>query len=202
VRSWLAVLIPLVLLPVAAGCNPPAELVQPGDLRVTRPGATTLVLVHSRSGHTARVARAVAEELGADLVRVTGKGGEGDSLWRTPLSGTRVEVHPAQVDLTAYRAVIVATPIWYWRPTALARSVVAASPVSGKRMVLLYTFEGGVSVRSLTSWAKELGGRGGRVIDVVGIDRRRLSAPGALEARAKQLARERRALWTGVFTAR
>jgi hypothetical protein len=185
-----------VLLVVGA-CNPPREVVSAQDLRINRPGATALVVVYSRSGHTARAGRAVAEELGADFLRIQGQGQEGDSFFSTPSSSAKVAVVPSQVDLRPYRTVIVGTPIWYWRPTALARSLVAASPVEGKRLVLLYTYEGGVSMRSLTDWARQLGLRGARVIDVMGVDRKHLPAGETVEGRARQLARERRSLWTG-----
>jgi hypothetical protein len=182
---------------LGGACNPPREVVPAQDLRIHRPGATALVVVYSRSGHTARAGRAVAEELGADFLRIQGQGREGDSFFSTPSSTATVAVVPSQVDLRPYRTVIVGTPIWYWRPTALARTLIAASPVEGKRLVLLYTYEGGVSMRSLTDWARQLGVRGARVIDVVGVDRKHLPAGETVEGRARQLARERRTLWIG-----
>src|SRR5262249_15233396 len=138
--------------------------------------------------------RALADELGADYLRLQGRGGEGDSFFSTPSAGTHVEVRPARVDLDAYDLVLLGTPIWYWRPTALLLSFLrnTGSGLAGKQVVLFYTHQGGVSERAIRSWADRVGQAGARVIDVVGLDRRQLATARALEDRARALGRRHR----------
>src|SRR5438552_2540051 len=95
----------VLALLVGAACNPPAEVVPARELQILRPGATALVMVYSRSGHTARAGRAIADELGADFLRLQGRGDEGNSFFSTPSSTSMVPVVPSQVDLGPYRTV-------------------------------------------------------------------------------------------------
>ena len=84
----------LLVLVWLCACNPPRELVRPEELHITRPGAEVLVVVYSRSGQTARAARALADELGGDYLRILGPGREGDTFFSTPSVGTRSACRP------------------------------------------------------------------------------------------------------------
>lgn len=182
-----ALLLPALLF---VGCNPPAEVVRDDELRTMRAGAETVVVAYSRSGHTARAARAMAEAMGADYVRIQGRGDEGDSFFKTPSWRTRVALRPAAIDVGPYRRVVIATPIWYWRPAAPAMTLVATHELRGKEVVLLYTFEGGVRASALEAWRAAVEERGGRVVRVIGIDRKRLAPGETIEARARAITRE------------
>jgi hypothetical protein len=171
---------------LVVGCNPPREVVGPNDLQRLRAGADTLVVVYSRSGNTARAARAIAEVLEADYLRLQGPGDEGDSFCRTPSWRDRVELRPGSVDLVKYRRIVIATPIWYWRPSAFVMQFVEDHDLRGKDVALFYTYEGGLSDGGIDGWKEQVVKRGGRVVFVGGIDRDDLSDDG-LEARAREL---------------
>jgi len=194
------VLAPVGLLLVALGCgacNPPAETVRPDDLRTTVPNATALVVVYSRTGNTARMARGLARALGADFLRLEGEGGEGGSWFSTPLWTSRVPVKPQEVALAPYKLVLIGGPIWYWHPNALTTSFIKSSDLHGKDVVLFYTFEGGeMSESTEQTWKQWVVERGGTVIDLVGIDRKKLSADVSLEKEAERIAREHLPRWT------
>jgi hypothetical protein len=183
----------LIGLGTLSGCTPPAEVVRPEDLRaVAAAGATTLVVAYSRSGHTARAARALAGALGADYQRLTGSGREGGTFFSTPSAEARVEVHPDRMDLQQYQTLILMTPIWYWKPTALINTFIDANDLRGKRVILLYTFEGGIRDGAVRRWRERVAARGGEVRDVVGIDRKKRPDEAA---EARRIAGERRAAW-------
>lgn len=182
---------------LAVGCSPPAELVLPDQLRATVAGATALVVVYSRTGHTAQMGRALAEELGADYLRLQGDGTEGGSWFSTPSWTDAVKLTPERVDLQPYRLVLIGGPIWYWRPNALSRSFVETHELTGRDVVLFYTFEGGaMSEQTLTAWKELVTRRGGALKDVVGLDRTKLVAGTSVAGEAKRIALERKARWT------
>jgi len=180
----------------AGACTPPAEVVSPADLRATVPGARAVVVVYSRTGHTARVARGLARGLGADYVRVLGRGGEGDSWFSTPGWTADLPTTPERIDAAPYDLVLIGGPIWYWRPSALTGSILRRSDLRGKRVVLFYTFEGGAmssaTEATLRGWVEA---RGGVVRDVVGIDRKALGKEVDPAVEAERIARERRVRW-------
>jgi NAD(P)H-dependent FMN reductase len=77
----------------------------------------TLVVSFSRSGHTRRVARAIARALGADREELR------DKVDRSGLAGylrsaaeallcASTELRPPRRDLAAYDLVVVGTPVW------------------------------------------------------------------------------------------
>lgn len=175
----------LIALVLGAACSPPAEIIRPDELRFDTQGATSVVVVYSRSGHTARAGRALAKHLGADYQRLTsrGTGHEGDSFFATPSADTLVPIEPEHLDLGRYRLVILGTPIWYWKPTALINSFIETADLRGKDVVLFYTNEGGISKQAVARWRERVEKRGGRVKAVLAIDRKAL-APGEDEAQA------------------
>jgi hypothetical protein len=176
-------------------CNPPAEQLREDQLRVTRPGATALVAVYSRSGNTARVGRALAETLGADYLRLRGKGGEGDGFFSTPRAFRPTAVDPPTVDLAPYRLVLLGAPIWYWRPSAVATSFLAALDLRGKKVVLFFTYQGGVWKSGLARWQKLVEDRGGQVAGVISINRKKLARGETEESQSLAQLEAQRAGW-------
>ena len=200
-RRVFLVLAPVFLLVAVAfscgACNPPAEIVRPDDLRTQVPGATALVVVYSRTGNTARVARGCARALGADFLRLQGEGGEGGSWFTTPLWTSTVKGTPGETPLEPYRLVLIGGPVWYWHPNALTTSFIKTSDLRGKDVVLFYTFEGGeMSAETERTWKQWVVDRGGTVIDLVGIDRKKLGPDASLEKEAERIAREHLQRWT------
>jgi hypothetical protein len=121
----------------------------------------------------------------------------GGGWWFNSPSWKRtVPLSPAELDLTAYRLVLFGGPIWYWRPDAVINSAIRSANLTGKNVVLFYTFEGGgMSQSTEAQWRAWVTERGGTVIDVVGIDRKRFSEDAALTAETARLVTERREAW-------
>jgi hypothetical protein len=182
----------------AGACTPPAEVVSPADLRATVPGATAIVVVYSRTGHTARMARGLSRGLGADYVRLVGDGTEGNSWLSTPSWTVDRKTAPDRIDTAPYELVLIGGPIWFWKPNALTSSFLRHADLRGKGVVLFYTFEGGgmseATLAAFRGWAEAAGGV---VRDVVGLDRKALGPGADLAAEAERIARERRDRWMG-----
>jgi flavodoxin len=184
---------------VGCACAPAPEVVRPDDLAASVPGASTLVVVYSRNGHTAEMGRALAKALGGDFLRLQSPGNEGGSFFTTPAWTSRLPVTPDAVDLSRYKLVLVGGPVWYWHPNAVTNSFIQSHDFTGKDVVLFYTFEGGqMSEGTQEIWKKWVTDRGGRIRDVVGIDRKQLPADRSIAAEAERIARERQASWTPV----
>ena len=109
---------------VGCACAPAPEVVRPDDLAASVPGASTLVVVYSRNGHTAEMGRALAKALGGDFLRLQSPGNEGGSFFTTPAWTSRLPVTPDAVDLSRYKLVLVGGPVWYWHPNAVTNSFI------------------------------------------------------------------------------
>ena len=80
----------------------------------------TLVVFHSRSGHTRRVAKALAERLDADLDEIVVRQARHGPLGYArcaleALSGCAATVRATEHDPAGYDWVLIGTPIWFWR---------------------------------------------------------------------------------------
>ena len=178
-----------------SACNPPAEIVRHEDLNINRPGASAIVIVFSRSGHTAQAGQALAQELGADYRRIVGPPGAGDSFFSTPGADAEVEIAPPAIDLAPYKLIILGTPIWYWKPTAIINTFIKHSDFQGRPVVLFYTNQGGVSSGALDRWKRLVERSHGLVRDLIGINRKKLEAGETIQAQAVRITRERRSTW-------
>lgn len=168
--GWLAA---LTALP---GCTPPPQDLGRVPLRLTRHGATALVVVYSRSGSTATMGLELARLLGADYLRIVGPKGAGNSLFSTPNRHERVPIKPGRIDLSRYRLVLLGTPIWYWRPSAMIYNFVKSNRFDGKKVVLFFTYRGGISSNARGEWSDLVRWRGGEVIDFFGINTKKLQS--------------------------
>ena len=184
------------VLGLLVACLPPADRPTPADLVRMREGARALVVVHSRSANTARFARGLADQLEASFIRLEVPARAGDGFWRTPNRHRAVDFKPRQVDLSGYDLVLLGCPIWYWRPTAFIYAFIKAHDLTGKRVVLFYTYETSVSDGAHAEWTQLVADRGGKVVDIVPINRRQLERqPGtvSLEEAAARIVRARAA---------
>ncbi|HEY3447664.1 MAG TPA: hypothetical protein VGK67_15015 [Myxococcales bacterium] len=191
-------LLPLLAFAVAfLGCSlPPREVVRPDELVTKTPGATALVVVYSRSGNTAAMARALAGVLGADYQRLSAEQKVPDSFLTAPSWTERVPVTPEKLDLAPYQLVLVGGPIWQWHPNAVSVSFLQNCDFTGKGVVLFYTFQGGkMSQETEDAWKKMVTDRGGKVLEIVGVDRKSLPEGATVAGEAERIARERKGAW-------
>lgn len=179
---------------VAAACTPPAQRLSPADLSIKRSQAKSVVIVHSRSGNTAALARVISDQMNADYFRLEVPEGSGDHFLSAPNRNKKVEIRPERIDLGMYELVFLGSPIWYWNPTAFIFEFIRSHDFTGKKVVLFYTNEGGLAEGASAEWTALVESRGGQVIDFFGINRKKLEGR-PIDTEAARIVNERRARW-------
>jgi multimeric flavodoxin WrbA len=102
------------------------------------------VVYYSRYGHTAKVAEALAQELGAETRRIEETKLRGFlSMGRGSVTNARFEIKPMDLDLSGCDTVVLCTPIWAGKPTCPARTFLHDARLDGKKVHLLISTGGG-----------------------------------------------------------
>lgn len=110
----------------------------------------TLVVFHSRSGHTRRVAQALASRLAADLDEIVplqphadDRIGYAQCTLEAMAALTPAIVPPAK-DPSRYGLVIIGTPTWFWSVSSPVRTwLVQQQAALGKTRVAFFCTMGG-----------------------------------------------------------
>ncbi|MBN1534802.1 MAG: hypothetical protein JXA20_19175 [Spirochaetes bacterium] len=187
--------LPLVMLLYGSACTAPVQRPAPEDMTIVRPGAKSLVVVHSRSGNTAAAGRVISEMMKADYLRLAIPEDAGNSLLTVPKRNDTVEMTPMKHDLSRYRLLFLGSPIWYWHPTAYIYTFIRNNDLRDRRVVLFYTYEGGLAGDAVQEWKDLVKQRGGEVIDVVGVDRSDLEDEEALRTQVLKMIDQKRGEW-------
>lgn len=115
----------------------------------------TLLLYYSFSGSTEKLARQVAAECGADLVRVEDTKPHG-KLWAfipgcpKAMGHKTLPIKPLDVDFSRYDSFIVMAPIWAGNPAPPINNVFDLLP-KGSQVALRFVSGGGSSSREATT---------------------------------------------------
>jgi len=122
----------------------------------------TLIVFHSRTGHTKRVAQALAQRLDADLdeIRIVQplEGWLGYMMCAIEsLAELTPALRPTRHDPAAYELVVVGTPVWFWNVSSPVRSWLNTHRLT-KRIAFFCTMGGSGSGRAFATM-KALAGR-------------------------------------------
>jgi len=122
----------------------------------------TLIVYHSRSGYTRRVAQSLAARLDADLdeIRIVQplEGPLGYLMCALEaIGGLAPALRPATKDPAKYDLVMVGTPVWFWSLASPVRSWLERHPLHGRRFAFFCTM-GGSGASCVFSTMKELAG--------------------------------------------
>ncbi len=115
-----------------------------------------LVVYHSRSGHTRRVAQALARRLHADLAEIRivqpmdGALGYAFCALESLLRLTPA-LRPTHRDPASYALVVVGTPVWFWNVSSPVRSWLALNPLRQGRFGFFCTMGGSGAQRAFAS---------------------------------------------------
>jgi len=106
-----------------------------------------LIVYYSRTGHTEKLAQALAGKLNGDIERVEDSSDRQGSwaYFRSvfeSLSGALPQVARPKVDLAAYDVVILGCPVWVSRPATPMRAFLAANAASLKTIACFCTYGG------------------------------------------------------------
>lgn len=123
----------------------------------------TLIVYHSRTGHTRRIARHLADRLGADLdeIRIVqpmhGVLGYAACAIEA-MAGLAPALRPMRHRPADYDLIIVGTPVWFWNLSSPVRSWLENFGSRGKRFAFFCTM-GGSGASRVFAAMKELTGR-------------------------------------------
>lgn len=187
----------LFLISFIVSCTAPAQILTQRDLKIARPGAASLVVVHSRTGNTASVGLQISEAMRSDYIRLKTPGKAGDNYMNSPNRNEDASIEPRTVDLRKYELIFLGSPIWYWHANAFIYSFIRNNDLSGKKVVLFYTYEGGISKGAVDEWKSLVQKKGGNVIDVVSINRKHFKTPEALQLETKAVIAKNKSIWSG-----
>jgi flavodoxin len=123
----------------------------------------TLIVYHSRTGHTRRVAQLLAGRLGASLeeIRIVqpldGLPGYVACAIES-MAGLAPALRPMRLKPADHDLVIVGTPVWFWNVSSPVRSWLEKSGHRGKRFAFFCTMGGSGASRAFATM-QELTGR-------------------------------------------
>jgi menaquinone-dependent protoporphyrinogen IX oxidase len=108
---------------------------------------STLVVFHSRSGHTRRVAKALAERLHADIDEIVVHQRRDGPLGYVRcalegLTGYAASVRATNHDPSQYAHVIIGTPVWFWSLSSPVRAWAQSHPLGAARLAFFCTMGG------------------------------------------------------------
>jgi multimeric flavodoxin WrbA len=104
----------------------------------------SVVVCYSRFGHTAKVAEALARELGAEVRRIEEVKQRSFMVmgWGST-TNARFEIKPMDLDLSGCDTIVLCTPIWAGKPACPARTFLHDARLEGKKVHLLISTGGG-----------------------------------------------------------
>ncbi|MGB2817609.1 MAG: flavodoxin [Burkholderiaceae bacterium] len=125
--------------------------------------AKTLIVYHSRTGYTRRVAYDLAGRLGADLdaIRIVQPmhGALGYAMCAIEaIAGLAPALRPPVKNPDAYDLVVVGTPVWFWSLASPVRSWLETFGHRGKRFAFFCTM-GSSGAERVFAAIKEMTGR-------------------------------------------
>ena len=122
----------------------------------------TLIVYHSRTGHTKRVAQALARRLDADLdeIRIVQPlaGVAGYAMCAIEaIAGLAPALRPMHRRPAAYELVVIGTPVWFWSLASPVRSWLERNPPTHR--VAFFCTMGGSGAGRVFATMAELAGR-------------------------------------------
>ncbi len=185
----------LLSLLLLLSCIGPAQQLTPPDMSVTKSNASSLVVVHSRSGNTAKLGQAISEKMRADYIRLEVPTGSGDSLMDFPNRNETVEIKPLKVDMSKYQIVFLGSPIWAHHPTAFIYTFVKNNDFTSKKVVLFYTYNGGIASDAMDEMKALVEKQGGTVIDAFGMNGRYFDMDETAKSEINAVIHQHESLW-------
>jgi flavodoxin len=122
----------------------------------------TLVVFHSRTGYTRRVANAIARRLDAEVeeVRIVQRlgGWLGYAMCAfEAMMGLTPALRPGRRSLAGIDLIVIGTPVWFWNLSSPMRSWLTSHSLKGRRFAFFCTM-GGSGARGVLATMQQLAG--------------------------------------------
>ncbi len=130
----------------------------------------TLIIYYSQGGTTELVAKTLAHNLRADMVRIHDlKNREGfkNKIFASinAFRENKTDIVPARVDLTNYDTIIFGTPTWAGNPTPAILTIIDRCNLTGKDVMLFATMDNNRGDTNIERLEEKVKMRGARVIE-------------------------------------
>jgi flavodoxin len=129
-----------------------------------------IIIYYSQGGTTDLIAKTLARNLNADLVRIHDlKNREGftNRLFSSinAFRESKTDIVPAQVDLRGYDTVYFGTPTWSGNPTPAILTIIDRCDLRAKDVILFATMDSSRGESTLERLERKVKLRGARVIE-------------------------------------
>lgn len=130
----------------------------------------TGIVYYSRTGNTQMVAKALSEELKADLIEikdVQDRKGFLSTLKSSidALRETKTRIKPEKVDLSDYDLLYVGSPTWAGKPAPAIITFIDTADLMGKDVILFTTMSRQGGEGTIERMAEKISARGGRIVN-------------------------------------
>ena len=129
-----------------------------------------IIVYYSQGGKTDLIAKTLAGNINADLVRIHDlKNREGlkNKLFSSinAFRETKTDIVPAKVDLRGYDTIYFGTPIWSGNATPAILTIIDRCDLRAKDVILFATMDGSNGEKTIERLERKVKLRGARVIE-------------------------------------
>lgn len=145
-----------------------------------------LIVYHSETGNTRRVAEFLHEKIDSDIVELRpdkpySKLGMYSSGLKQAVMHQSTEIRVASIDASPYDLIVVGSPVWGGQPTPVVNAGIDTfGGIEGKKVIMFVTYRKSEG-KSLDTLTEKLGGLGANVKGVFGFSEKETADPGKLE---------------------
>lgn len=129
-----------------------------------------IIIYYSLSGTTDLIAKTLAKNLNADLVRIHDmkkRDGFSNKIFSTinAFRESKTDIKPSRIDLTNYDTVYFGTPTWAGNPTPAILTIIDRCDLKRKDVVLFATMDSNRGDTNIKRLEEKVKIRGARVIE-------------------------------------
>ena len=130
----------------------------------------TLIIYYSQGGTTELVAKTLAKNLRASMVRIhdlKNRDGFKNKLFASinAFRESKTDIVPARVDISEFDTIIFGTPTWAGNPTPAILTIIDRCNLTGKDVMLFATMDSNRGDTNIERLEEKVKMRGGRVIE-------------------------------------
>lgn len=130
----------------------------------------TLIIYYSHGGTTELVAKTLAKNLRANMVRIhdlKNRDGFKNKIFASinAFRESKTDIVPARVDISEFDTIIFGTPTWAGNPTPAILTIIDRCNLTGKDVMLFATMDSNRGDTNIERLEEKVKMRGGRVIE-------------------------------------
>ena len=128
-----------------------------------------LVVYYSYTGKTELVAKAVAESIKADILKI--EDASSTSMFKAYTSGAMAArkgkpwpIKPFNTDMSSYDRIFIGCPVWFGKPAPQINAFIEQANLRDKQIVVFVTMGGNGSEGALKSMTAKIAAKSGKIV--------------------------------------